>query len=597
MENVEQFNQNFNTNKPKKKGLIIGVILVVLAVALVYFLVLTNPKFIFSKTIDKLLTFDAQSYDTIKMNTEIKASVDLEDTMYQTELSEVDNFTLKAGTQMDAEKKKQIVELGLEYDDEEVVDAQLYYNDGDMYAYLEGLFDKYIQIDMDAETKDVLDEVFETATSKEDLKNTKKALEIVRDEFKSQVKENGKFEKEKDKIEVGEDEVKVNKVTLTLTEKQLWKVAVNMLSNLADNKKFLDCFEDDTIGDDLKELAELMEENKTDGKSDVKISLYTKGLLNKLVAVDVQVYVPDEATVTMSVVKEDKGVYSYNVSGKSGGINVDVVKGKVEIEKDKDSKKEQSGKVTLTADVIELGSAKLEVNYSAKYNQGIDKIDTSNSVNMNDLTETDLESIGTKLMDRPLIGEVLEEYMYGGIYDAAQDAVNETEDMMEQEMQNNTLTTSQNEVTHYSYGYSVKYSLPSNFKYDAAYSFDYIKNYTLEDSNDSYIDAEVYLEWSTESEYVEDEIKWDYDYYTENSDYYKNINLSEAKTLVVGNKSFKYVVLSYETNYGSKSQDVYVWHSLDDEHMFIIKLESENKEVTEDIIKGFLNINVTKLYS
>jgi len=306
---------------------------------------------------------------------------------------------------------------------------------------------------------------------------------------------------------------------------------------------------------------------------------------------------PDEATVTMSVVKEDKGVYSYNVSGKSGGINVDVVKGKVEIEKDKDSKKEQSGKVTLTADVIELGSAKLEVNYSAKYNQGIDKIDTSNSVNMNDLTETDLESIGTKLMDRPLIGEVLEEYMYGGIYDAAQDAVNETEDMMEQEMQNNTLTTSQNEVTHYSYGYSVKYSLPSNFKYDAAYSFDYIKNYTLEDSNDSYIDAEVYLEWSTESEYVEDEIKWDYDYYTENSDYYKNINLSEAKTLVVGNKSFKYVVLSYETNYGSKSQDVYVWHSLDDEHMFIIKLESENKEVTEDIIKGFLNINVTKLYS
>ena len=105
METVEQFNENFNANKPKKKGLMIGLIVaalaIIVALVLVYFLVLNNPKFIFGKAIDKLLTVNSESYDSIKMATEIKASVDLEDTTYQTELAEIEKMTLKAGTQMD----------------------------------------------------------------------------------------------------------------------------------------------------------------------------------------------------------------------------------------------------------------------------------------------------------------------------------------------------------------------------------------------------------------------------------------------------------------------------------------------------------------
>lgn len=594
METIEQVNENFDVKKPKKKGLLIGGIVaavIVVALVLIYFLVLTNPKFIFSKTIDKLLAVDSENYETVKIDTKIKADVDLEDTTYQEELAEVEKYTLKAGVQMDAEEKQEIVNLGLEYDNEAVIDAKVYYNDGEMYAYLEGLFDKYIELDMDEDTKAELDEIFEIATSEENLKNTEKAVAIVRDELKAQIKENGEFGKKKDKIEIGDDEVKVTKSTVTISEKQLYKIAGNMLSNLAKNEDFIDCFEE-SPKDLLKEAADEMKDLDGSSKNNVKISLYTKGLLNNnLVAVNVEIYSEDDAsTIVASIVKEDEDVYSYKASVKSSGIKMDLLNGKIEIEKDKDSKKEQSGKATITAEVIELGSVKLEIDYLVEYNQGIDKINTSNSVNLNDLTDADIQGIMTKLMERPLIKDLLENQMSGL---GEENVIVETPTIEAPTTQTENTTTSQNEVKDEYYGYSVKYSVPAGFVY-SQYSYDDMKFYDLENTDYSYIDATVSLDWYTESEYIEEEINWDYNYYSEETDY-TNVKLSEVKSVVVGDKTFKYVILSYDTDYGTKCQDAYVWYVLDSEYMFTIQLEATDTEVTEDIIKGFLNISVTEL--
>lgn len=590
METIEQVNEDFNVKKPKKKGLIITGIVLTLAIfafILVYFLVLTNPKFIFSKTIDKLFAVNSEQseqYDSIKVDTKIKASADLKDLSYQAELAEIEKCTIKAGVQMDFKNKQEIVELGLEYDDEAVIDGKVIYNDGELYTYLENLFDKYIELDIDEESKEQIEKIFENGTSKKQAKNSEKIVEILRDELKAQIKEQGKFEKEKDIIDIGENEEKVTKSVLTISEKQLWKITINMLSNLAENEEFLECFEDETIEEDLKELAELMEKNKTDGKSNVKISLYTKGLLNKLVAIDVEIYVAEEkTTLTMSAIKEDEGVYSYSVSGKSSGINIDLIKGKVEIKKDKHRKKEQSGKVTITAEVMELGSAKLEIDCSVEVNQGIDKIDTSNSININELTDTDMQSIMTKLMERPLIGELLQDELSSSLNQNESTVVGPE----------NNITTRQNEVKDTYYGYSVTYSVPAEFKYDSDYSQDYIKYYQA----DKGIDATLSLGSYTDKDYKE-EIDWEYNYYLEDTEYYKNIALGELKTIKVGDREFNYQTISYEANskyYEEIYQNAYIWTRLDDEHIFYIELEAVGTEITEDIIKGFLNISVTKL--
>lgn len=596
METIEQINDDFNVKKPKKKGLIIGGIIgavVIIALVLVYFLVLAKPQSIFNGTIDKLFKMKSESYDTIKFESKMKISLESEDPSMQEQLVEAQKYALKVGTQMDIEKKQEIVDLGLEYDKNPVVDVKGIYDDGDMYAYFDGLFDKYIKVDMEEEQKAQLESIFENMQSEDNKENSQKAMKIVRDELKSQIKEYGEFDKEKTTIDVGDKEKKVTKTTLTLSQKDLCNVVSSICSNLAKNDKFLDCFEE-SPKDALKEMAEEIKNVDADSKNNVKISIYTKGLLNNLVAVDIEVYAAEEAqTVTISVVKEDEDLYSYNVSVKATGMKMDVIKGKVEVEKDKDSKDEKSGKLTITAEVVETGKAELVVDYSIEYNQGIDKIDTSNSINATEMTEQDMQSVMEKLMERPLIGDLIKNQMNGSGINSIGNEDNITDGS--DDITTPKTTTAQNEVKEENYGYSVKYSVPSGFEYESDYSYDYSKYYELED-NDTEIDANVSLSWDTDEEYKED-IDWDYDYYKD-STYYKNVNLGELRTVKVGDKEFKYQILSYESNseyYSEKYQKAYAWYNLDNEHVYSVELESTNKQITEDVIKGFLNINVNKI--
>lgn len=589
METIEQIDDDFNAKKPKKKGLIIGGIIaavVIIALVLVYFLVLAKPQYIFNGAIDKLFKMESKSYDSIRVDSKMKVSVEAEDESIQEQLSEIEKYAFKAGTQIDFEQKKEIVNLGLEYDNDSVVDAQVYYNNGDMYTYFEGLFDKYIKLDMDEEQKEALESIFETAESEEQIENSKKAMKIVKDELKAQIKENGEFEKEKTTIDIGDKEKKVTKTTLTLSEKELYNVISNMCSNLAENDEFLDCFKE-SPKDGLEEVANEIKDLDADSKNNVKISIYTKGLLNKIVGLDVSIYSEEnKQTITLSFVKEDENVYTYNVSVKMTGAKVDVIKGKLEIEEDKNGKDEQSGKAIITAEVVELGKAKLEMDYSVQYNKGVDEIDTSNSINMTELTETDMQAIMEKLMERPLIGDLIKSQMNG-----VDNIIDGSDNIGTQ----NTLTTSQNEVKDEDYGYSVTYSVPVGFKYESDYAHDYSKYYTLED-NDTEIDVNVSLKWDTDDEYKED-IDWDYNYYKDSTSY-KNANLGELKTIKVGDKEFKYQILTYESNseyYNEKYQKAYAWYNLDDEYVFAVELESTDKDITEDIIKGFLNIDVKEI--
>lgn len=599
METIEQLNEDFNVKRPKRKGLIIGGIIaaaIVIAFILVYFLVLAKPQFIFNRAIDKLFKIESKDYDSIKVESKVKASIEAEDLSMQQQLNEIEKYALKLGAQMDFEDKQEIVDLGLEYDNNKVVDAQVYYSDGEIYTYFDGLFDKYIKLDMSEEQKEQLESILDTSSSKEQMKNGKKAIKIIRNELKAQIKEEGEFEKEKTTIDVGEKEKRVTKTTLTLSQKGLYNIISNMCSNLAKNDKFLDCFEK-SPKDGLKEIAEEIKSLETDSKNKIKISLYTKGLLNNLLALDVEIYSADESqTITISVVKENKDLYTYTVSSKTESTKVDVIKGNIEIEKDKDSSNEKSGKATITMEVAETGTIKLEMDYLAEFNKGIDKKDVSNSINITEITEQDMQNILEKLMERPLIGDLIKNQMNGNGISSIGSEDNIT-DGSDNDITTPKTTTSQNEVKDETYGYSVTYSVPKDFKYESDYSYDYSKYYSLGDYNsESQIDVNVSMKWYTESEYYEN-IKSDYDNYGA-SEYYKNVNLDEEKIIKVGDKEFKYKILTYESNseyYNEKYQNAYIWCMLDNEHIFSVELESTNTEIAEDMIKGFLNINVTKL--
>ena len=228
METIEQVNEDFNVKKPKRKGLIISLIIIaviIIALLLVYFLIFAKPEFIFNSAIDKLFAIEEETYDSIKVNSKVKVSMEAKDTSIQEQLSELEKYTFNLNTQLDIKEKDAALGLGVEYDNDEVVNANIYYNNEELYAYLNGLFDKYIQIDMPQEAKDSLKTAFESFDiSDEQKEKNKKAIEIIRDELKNQIKEEGTFEKEKVTIDLNDKETKVNKSMLVLTEKALLNV-------------------------------------------------------------------------------------------------------------------------------------------------------------------------------------------------------------------------------------------------------------------------------------------------------------------------------------------------------------------------------------
>lgn len=585
METIEQVNEDFNVKKPKKKGLIISLIIIatiIIALLLVYFFVFAKPQYIFNSAIDKVFAIE-ESYDSVKLDSKIKISMEAKDKSIQQQIEqyELEKYALNVNTQLDAKEKDAVLGLGLEYDNQEVVNASLYYNDEEAYAYLEGLFDKYIQLDMQQELKDSLKTSFESFdVSDEQKEKNKKAIEIIRDELKSQLKEEGTFEKEKVTIDLNDKETKVNKSMLILKEKEFLNILSNMFDNLADNDEFIDCFEE-SPKDALDKMSEELKNTNTENKNKVTISIYTKGLLNKFVGAEIEVDSDSEnQKVIITFLEQDKNLYSYNVEMNTASAKVDLIKGTMETEIETDKKDEQKGKTIVNVEIAEVGTAKLEVDYSAEYNKGIDSVDLNNTVNMNSLTEKDIQGILEKLKERPLIGELIEKQMNSTL-----------NNNLGQKPQQNTpnLTTSQNQVSNY--GFKVTYSVPTGFEYDSDFAYDYSKYYEQEDSN-SEINANVSLGWYTDEAYKEN-INRDYDYYKNETEYYKNVNLSEQKTITVGDKQFKYQILKYEANseYSQrKYESAYIWYNLDNEHIFKVELEATNKEITEEIIRGFLNI-------
>ncbi len=588
METIEQVNEDFNVKKPKRKGLIISLIIVaviIIALLLVYFLIFAKPEFIFNSAIDKLFAIEEETYDSIKVNSKVKVSIEAKDTSIQEQLSELEKYTFNLNTQLNIKEKDAALGLGVEYDNDEVVNANIYYNNEELYAYLNGLFDKYIQIDMPQEAKDSLKTAFESFDiSDEQKEKNKKAIEIIRDELKNQIKEEGTFEKEKVTIDLNDKETKVNKSMLVLTEKALLNVLENMCGNLADNDEFIDCFEE-SPKDALSQISDELKNTDTESEYKITISIYTKGLLNKFVGAEVEIDIPEEdQKVTVTMLQEDEEVYSFNVEMKTTSGKVDLIKGTIETQTETDNKDEQKGKTTLTMEIAEVGTAKIELDYSSEFNKGIDGVDLNNVVNMNDLTEQDMQGIMEKLMERPLIGEIIESQM------------NSTTNNNTPVQQQNTptLTTSQNQVSNY--GFTVTYSVPAGCEYDSDFSSDYRKYYDMDNQN-SDISAIIGISWYTDDDYIQ-YIERDYNYYTTDSTFYKNVNLSELKTINVGGNEFKYQIISYESNseyYSERFQSAYIWYRLNDEYIFTVELEATDADITEELITSFLNIQVGKV--
>lgn len=573
MEQNGQFNEQINTKKPKKKGkIILGIILAIIIIAIialvaVYFLVFSTPQYIFASTVDSIFNMKAQTYNTVKSAVTLNGSVQFEDESINEQLTDLENFSINIGSQIDYQNQSEIVDLGLQYEDESVVGARFYFKDGEMYTLLDGLYDDYIKVDLETEQANLMQELLDLTKVQGKQENLIKAMSILGNEIKGQISNVGTFEKSTEQMTLNGENKNVTRVSLLFNAQEFSTVVINVCNNLANNNEFIQCFEE-SPKDALLDIVASLEDGEPSSDDTVRISIYTQGLLNETIGFGLDLNLADntELSINMNVMKETDDLYTVSYTQGDNYIN-----GRIEIARAENTEENQTGDAKITLEVSDLGTMELNMGYAYSYNQAVDEVDTRNSVNAEDLTQEDMNTILENLMERPVIGELMTNIISSSMNNNS-----------------NTLgtTTLQNQVSDNSY--IVTYEIPTEFMYDSSLSTDSLKSFTTINND---IQASTSIKYYTDDQAYINLVDNNYSIYTNNT-FYHNVSVSDLQTLSVGNYEFKYKSISYETTTGSVNQSISLWYRLNNEYIYTVDINSIGTTISDDIIMPFLNIQV-----
>ena len=573
MEQNGQFNEQINTKKPKKKGkIILGIILAIIIIAIialvaVYFLVFSTPQYIFASTVDSIFNMKAQTYNTVKSAVTLNGSVQFEDKSINEQLTDLENFSINIGSQIDYQNQSEIVDLGLQYEDESVVGARFYFKDGEMYTLLDGLYDDYIKVDLETEQANLMQELLDLTKVQGKQENLIKAMSILGNEIKGQISNVGTFEKSTEQMTLNGENKNVTRVSLLFNAQEFSTVVINVCNNLANNNEFIQCFEE-SPKDALLDIVASLEDGEPSSDDTVRISIYTQGLLNETIGFGLDLNLADntELSINMNIMKETDDLYTVSYTQGDNYIN-----GRIEIARAENTEENQTGDAKITIEVSDLGTMELNMGYAYSYNQAVDEVDTRNSVNAEDLTQEDMNTILENLMERPVIGELMTNIISSSMNNNS-----------------NTLgtTTLQNQVSDNSY--IVTYEIPTEFMYDSSLSTDSLKSFTTI-NNDT--QASTSIKYYTDDQAYINLVDNNYSIYTNNT-FYNNVSVSDLQTLSVGNYEFKYKSISYETTTGSVNQSISLWYRLNNEYIYTVDINSIGTTISDDIIMPFLNIQV-----
>lgn len=572
MEQNGQFNEQINTKKPKKKGkiilgIILAIIIAIIALVAVYFLVFSTPQYIFASTVDSIFIMKAQTYNTVKSAVTLNGSVQFEDESINEQLTDLENFSINIGSQIDYQNQSEIVDLGLQYEDESVLGARFYFKDGEMYTLLDGLYDDYIKVDLETEQANLMQELLDLTKVQGKQENLIKAMSILGNEIKGQISNVGTFEKSTEQMTLNGENKNVTRVSLLFNAQEFSTVVINVCNNLANNNEFIQCFEE-SPKDALLDIVASLEDGEPSSDDTVRISIYTQGLLNETIGFGLDLNLADntELSINMNIMKETDDLYTVSYTQGDNYIN-----GRIEIARAENTEENQTGDAKITLEVSDLGTMELNMGYAYSYNQAVDEVDTRNSVNAEDLTQEDMNTILENLMERPVIGELMTNIISSSMNNNS-----------------NTLgtTTLQNQVSDNSY--IVTYEIPTEFMYDSSLSTDSLKSFTTINND---IQASTSIKYYTDDQAYINLVDNNYSIYTNNT-FYNNVSVSDLQTLSVGNYEFKYKSISYETTTGSVNQSISLWYRLNNEYIYTVDINSIGTTISDDIIMPFLNIQV-----
>ena len=280
---------------------------------------------------------------------------------------------------VDYNKNIMSLDFSSNYDDKDLIDMSIYTEYGRAYIYLNGLYDKYIDTSVDDYS----------ALFERNLDDYKTVINRIRRTMNESLKDDY-FTVEK----VTVDSEKLTKTTLDLTGNNYQEWNKNFTKMLLKDEVYLESYAkilDKDIEYVKKELNDALEDEKDyEGE---KIVLYTKK--NRIVKFEMS-NSEERIVVKNSDNKYDYELYENGVEIASGTTKVNM--------------NDNGSKILFSYyDNEEQLGMEITIDISVKTNGEVEKIDVTNSISSEKISEDDIISIYNKLMENEGVVKIIEE--------------------------------------------------------------------------------------------------------------------------------------------------------------------------------------------
>lgn len=383
--------------KPKKKGIIITVVILVL-IALIaggvfaYFkLVKNKPQAIFEKAISKAFEMtDNMPKNEGKVNLELTASLNSTDQDMSMANTYLKMFKLNLTTEKNDEKKVINQNVSISALDETIVSADLLIQNNKAYVFLKDIYSKYIELPEDTFDGFNLNDLFESDISGKSQEMLKEIKQILLDAVKTK-------ELKQENVEV--DDQKLTKTTLKLNSKDVEQI-VEKLSNVASE------FSAVNTAKDIVESSQLINEEENSSDNYLEVSIYTKRFSGRIVKTEfAMINVEDNMAIVGTISEEEeKTEVTFAVNEDSTDIEDAITFCTFEIEEVNDNE----GTMSIKFSIDEGSTATVTVKYKVDYNDIIEPKNVRNSINANDLTEKDMNEMMTNIENNKFLYSIIQ---------------------------------------------------------------------------------------------------------------------------------------------------------------------------------------------
>ena len=257
---------------------------------------------------------------------------------------------------------------------------------------------------------------------------------------------------------------------------------------------------------------------------------------------------------------------------------------------------ENTIKTDLTIDVKQVG--KIEINIESSYVTGekIDKLDTKNAVDVEELTEQEMMDAYEKLEESKLY-ELVEKYvelftgsslgsgLNNSNINSGINGSNSSINGNNSNISGNIVTkVNNNQIITYDNETVITFQIPTAYgEGTSGYSSETLKSFTKGNT-----DVTISSYFTNKDEYLKSKADSFMETY-ESSGYYTNVTKSEEKTIQIDGKTFYYIEISYEY-FNEKYTEVFICTSVSTKNIYTVDI-SQTGAFNPTDIEGFLKIS------